>query len=128
MQSREDVQRFLVGLQWPGDESGYLMIERDDLPPYRVLAQLLAERGIPRELTWTKEDCLNALGEVPEFEIHSENPVSENLFARVRGEICRQQDLANRIREATAGLGRIVEHIVTELEDAHIQRQQQIMQ
>jgi hypothetical protein len=119
----DELQRTLLGLRWPTDESGYLTLEEDSLPPYRVLKSLLAARGIHRDLTWTKQDCLNALGGWRECTVRGTLSVTEHLLARVRTELHHQREVTRGIREATAGLGPIVETIVSELEETHVQRQ-----
>jgi hypothetical protein len=126
MQSRE-IQGFLWGLRWPTDDFGYLLISENDLPPYRVLGQLLAARGITREPTWTKEDCLRALGDPTQCDAPSEATICEHLLARVGAEIRHQQQLTRRIRETTTGLGPVVGKLVAGLEDTHIQRQQRLL-
>jgi hypothetical protein len=122
-----DVAKFLLGLRWPTDDSGYVLLNEDNLPPYRILGQLLADRGIAREPTWTKEDCLRALGDLPPCDVPNETTVSEHLLARISADIRYQQGLTQKIREATTGLGPVVGKLVAGLEDTHIQRQQQLM-
>jgi hypothetical protein len=121
-------QELLARLRWPVDESGYFVAEDSSLPPYRVLLQMLRDNGIDPPMTWSKRDCVNVLGGIPPYKRRSANPLLDNRVAEVTEHLRRQAELTSGIREMMAGLGPTVDTLVSELEDAHVQRQQQLLQ
>jgi hypothetical protein len=121
-------QELLARLRWPADESGYFVAEDSGLPSYRGLLQMLRDRGIDPPMTWSKRDCVKMLGGIPPYKERSANPLLDNRVAEVTEHLRRQAELSASIRELMAGLGPTVDILVSELEDAHVQRQQQLLQ
>jgi hypothetical protein len=118
----------LARLHWPADESGYFVAEDSGLPQYRVFLQMLRDRGIDPPMTWSKRDCVKVLGGIHPYKERSENPLHDNRMAEVTEHLRRQAELSAGIRELMAGLGPTVDTLVSELEDAHVQRQQLLLQ
>jgi hypothetical protein len=124
----DEPEEELARLRWPFGESGYFVAEDSSLPPYRVLLQMLRDRGIDPPMTWSKRDCVNVLGDIPPYKERSANPLLDNRVAEVTELLRRQAELAAGIREMMAEVGPAIDALVSELEDAHIQRQQQLLQ
>jgi hypothetical protein len=89
---------------------------------------MLRDSGTDRPLPWSKRDCVNVLGGIPPCKERSANPLLDNRVTEVTEHLRRQAELASGIREMMAGLGPAVETLVSELEDAHLERQQQQLQ
>jgi hypothetical protein len=129
MAGAEDGPRELLArLRWPVDESGYFVAEDSSLPPYRVLLQMLRDSGIDPPMTWSKRDCVNMLGGIPPYKQRSANPLLDNRVAEVTEQLRRQAELAAGIKVMMTGLGPTVDTLISDLEDAHVQRQQQLLQ
>jgi hypothetical protein len=119
-------QELLARLHWPADESDYFDAEDSGLPPYRVLLQMLRDRGTDPPMTWSKRDCVKVLGGIHPYKKRSAKPLLDNRVAEVTAHLRRQAELSAGIRGLMAGLGPTVDTLVSELEDAHVQRQQQL--
>jgi hypothetical protein len=64
------------------------------------------------------------LGGIPPYKEGSASPLLYNRVAEVTKHSRRQAELSAGIRELMAGLGPTVDALVSELEDAHVPRQQ----
>jgi hypothetical protein len=75
-------QELLARPRWPADESGYFVAEDSGLPPYRVLLQMLRDRGIDPPMTWSKRDCVKVLGGILPYKERSANPSSTSAWPK----------------------------------------------
>jgi hypothetical protein len=67
------------------------------------------------------------LGGIPPYKERSANPLLDNHVAEVTEHLRRRAELSVGIRELM-GLGPTVDTLVSELEDAHVQRQLLLLQ
>lgn len=121
----EEVNSILMNMKWPTDRTGYFVPDESKLPLYRDLGRKLREKGIHQKMTWSKEECLNALGEDVELPSKEQGDcVSRNLIESAYAEIVAQREKMNQVLQMTDGLCKELEQILIDDEATNFHQQQ----
>ena len=119
-------------MKWPSNKLGYLISNDEDLPPFRILSKILRQLGIEQQITWSKEDCIDAIGGIEKvnryIEEHHliETNLSDNFRAVAERELMIQQNLSEQIHDLIQGSSEEFQRILQKEEAFHIEQQQQM--
>lgn len=123
----ESALNFLNSLKWPKEQSGYVMSNESNLPPYRILSKMLREKKIMQQMTWNKAQCIEALGGIENVQDNIKNTqsiISENLAATLINELMTQKEFTDEIMQLTQDDSGTLMHIIQNEESCHIEQQE----